>query len=100
MCHCTRNVVLTCRVCPVNNNRLGANLDVDVCIKYLSLFMKDEELFARICEDYASGAMTTGEVKKHTVEVLMEIVNRHKAARAAITHEDVVQAMRVRPLFE
>ncbi|CAN6809427.1 unnamed protein product [Brassica oleracea var. botrytis] len=42
--------------------------------------------------------MLTGEVKKRLTEVLTEMVERHRMARAAVTDEMVDAFMAVRPL--
>ena len=38
-------------------------------------------------QEYGAGRMLTGEVKKRLVEVLSELVERHRKARALITNE-------------
>lgn len=53
---------------------------------------------AQIGLEYASGRMLTGEIKGELVSVLVEMVERHKAARELVT-DDVVDAfMAVRPM--
>ncbi|KAJ4825019.1 hypothetical protein Tsubulata_023191 [Turnera subulata] len=49
-------------------------------------------------EEYAAGRMLTGEVKQRLAEVLTEIVERHRLARANVTEEMVDAFMKVRPL--
>ncbi|KAI3797594.1 hypothetical protein L1987_32854 [Smallanthus sonchifolius] len=39
-------------------------------------------------EEYGSGRILTGEVKKRLIDVLTELVERHQAARAAVTDEN------------
>jgi|UniRef100_A0A7S3F4N1 tryptophanyl-tRNA synthetase len=76
----------------------GANLAVDVPWKYLNFFLDDDEELARIGREYGAGRMLTGEIKAKLVEVVTEIVERHKAARALVT-DDVVDAfMTPRPM--
>ena len=54
----------------------------------------------QIGAEYGAGRMLTGEVKGLLVDVLVELVERHKAARAAVS-EDVVDAfMAVRPMTD
>ena len=55
----------------------GANIDVDVSIKYLEVFMDDDEKLEEIKRKYKSGEMLTGEVKKELIEVLQKYVKRH-----------------------
>ncbi|KAJ4824911.1 hypothetical protein Tsubulata_007224 [Turnera subulata] len=49
-------------------------------------------------EEYAAGRMLTGEVKQRLAEVLTEMVERHRLARANVTEEMVDAFMKVRPL--
>ncbi|KAJ9560314.1 hypothetical protein OSB04_005474 [Centaurea solstitialis] len=81
-----------------NHRKYGANLEVDIPFKYLSFFLEDDEELEHIRKEYGSGRMLTGEVKKKLIEVLTEIVERHRAARAAVTDEMVDAFMAVRPL--
>ncbi len=52
----------------------------------------------QIGADYASGRMLTGEIKGELVGVLVDMVERHKAARAAVTDEIVDAFMAMRPM--
>lgn len=79
---------------------LGANLDVDVPIKYLGLFLEDAAVYEDVCVKYASGEMTSGEVKALAAKVVTAIVTKHQTARACVTDADVAQFMATRPLFE
>ncbi|MCO5603016.1 hypothetical protein L7F22_057158 [Adiantum nelumboides] len=76
----------------------GANLEVDVPIKYLTFFLEDDEELAQIKQEYGAGRMLTGEVKRRLIEVLSGMVDRHQKARAAVTDEMVDAFMAVRPL--
>ncbi|XP_027334406.1 tryptophan--tRNA ligase, cytoplasmic [Abrus precatorius] len=80
------------------HRELGANLEVDIPIKYLSFFLEDDDELEHIKKEYGAGRMLTGEVKKRLSEVLTEIVERHQRARAAVTDEMVDAFMAVRPL--
>lgn len=40
-----------------------------------------------IFQEYGAGRMLTGEVKKCLIEVLSELVERHRKARAAVMDE-------------
>lgn len=40
-----------------------------------------------ISQEYGAGCMLTGEVKKRLTEILTEMVERHRRARAAVTDE-------------
>lgn len=80
------------------HRKLGANLEVDVSIKYLNFFLEDDDELERIKKAYKEGRMLTGEVKQLLVTVLSEMVERHKRARARVTEEMVDAFMAVRPL--
>ncbi|XP_057457480.1 tryptophan--tRNA ligase, cytoplasmic [Lotus japonicus] len=80
------------------HRQLGANLEVDIPIKYLSFFLEDDDELEHIKKEYGAGRMLTGEVKQRLVEVLTALVERHCRARAAVTEEMVDAFMAVRPL--
>ncbi|KAL5205409.1 hypothetical protein ABZP36_033618 [Zizania latifolia] len=80
------------------HRKLGANLDVDVPIKYLNFFLEDDNELEHIKKEYKEGRMLTGEVKQRLVTVLSELVARHQRARAQVTEEMVDAFMAVRPL--
>ncbi|WJX96695.1 tryptophan--tRNA ligase [Trifolium repens] len=80
------------------HRQLGANLEVDIPIKYLSFFLEDDAELEHIKKEYGAGRMLTGEVKQRLVQVLTELVERHRTARANVTEEMVDAFMAVRPL--
>lgn len=80
------------------HRKYGANLEVDIPFKYLGFFLDDDAELEHIREEYGSGRMLTGEIKKRLTEVLTELVERHRRARAAVTDEMVDAFMAVRPL--
>ncbi|PVH31085.1 hypothetical protein PAHAL_9G053600 [Panicum hallii] len=80
------------------HRKLGANLDVDVPIKYLNFFLEDDDELDHIKKEYKEGRMLTGEVKQRLIAVLSELVARHQRARAQVTEEMVDAFMAVRPL--
>ncbi|XAR57526.1 Tryptophan--tRNA ligase [Bertholletia excelsa] len=81
-----------------NHRKYGANLEVDIPIKYLGFFLEDDAELEHIRREYGAGRMLTGEVKKRLIEVLTDLVERHRRARAAVTDEMVDAFMAVRPL--
>ncbi|KMZ68928.1 Tryptophan--tRNA ligase [Zostera marina] len=81
-----------------NHRKFGANLEVDIPYKYLSFFLDDDAELEHIKTEYGAGRMLTGEVKKRLIDVLSELVERHRRARAAVTEEMVDAFMAVRPL--
>eukprot|EP00897_Mesotaenium_endlicherianum_P003023 jgi/Mesen1/2749/ME000169S01919 len=76
----------------------GANLDVDVSVKYLSFFLDDDDELEHIKQEYKAGRMFTGDVKKRLIEVLTALVERHQRSRAMVTDEMVDAFMAVRPM--
>ncbi|KAI3842920.1 hypothetical protein MKW92_046703 [Papaver armeniacum] len=83
----------------VEEHRLrGANLEVDIPFKYLTFFLDDDTELEHIKQEYGSGRMLTGEIKKRLTEVLTQLVERHCKARAAVTDAMVDAFMAVRPL--
>ncbi|ERN20191.1 hypothetical protein AMTR_s00066p00115140 [Amborella trichopoda] len=69
------------------HRELGANLEVDIPFKYLTFFLDDDDEVEHIRKEYGSGRMLTGEVKQKLIQVLTELVERHRKARAAVTEE-------------
>ena len=80
------------------HRKLGANLDVDVPIKYLEFFLEDDDEFEHIKKEYKDGRMLTGEVKQRLIAAISEMVSRHQRARAQVTEEMVDAFMELRPL--
>ncbi|KAJ3674642.1 hypothetical protein LUZ60_005258 [Juncus effusus] len=78
--------------------KYGANLAVDVPVKYLNFFLDDDDELDRIKNEYGAGRMLTGEVKGRLIEVFSEIVEQHQRARKSVTDEMVDAFMAVRPL--
>ncbi len=64
------------------HRKLGANLSVDVSYEYLYyLFEEDDRKMKKITEDYGSGKMLTGEVKKLLSEKLEKFLKKHREKR-------------------
>jgi len=78
--------------------RLGANLEVDVPYQWLRVFLEDDARLQQIHDDYGTGKLLTGEVKKTLIEVVQAIVADLQKRRATITDDMVKEFMRVRPL--
>ncbi|KAK4364853.1 hypothetical protein RND71_016211 [Anisodus tanguticus] len=73
------------------HRKYGANLEVDIPFKYLGFFLDDDAELDHIRKEYGSGRMLTGEIKKRLVEVLTDLVERHRRARAAVTDEPLAE---------
>jgi tryptophanyl-tRNA synthetase len=69
------------------HRRYGGNPDVDVSYQYLTFFLEDDNRLAQIEQDYRSGKMLTGELKKELVTVLQDLIGQHKERRKAVTDD-------------
>ena len=63
----------------------GGNCDVDISYQYLTFFLEDDVKLEQIREDYSSGKMLTGELKKELIDVITPILEKHQAARKLLT---------------
>jgi tryptophanyl-tRNA synthetase len=59
----------------------GGNPDTDVAYQYLTYFMEDSKRLKQIYNDYKSGKMLTGELKKITIDVINSFLKEHQARR-------------------
>ena len=59
----------------------GGNPDVDVSYQYLAFFLEDSKKLKEIYDDYKSGKLLTGDLKKYTAEVLNKFLKEHQAKR-------------------
>lgn len=73
-------------------------MDVDVSCEWLKFFLEDDDRLAEIFQNYGSGAMLTGEVKKELIGLLQEMVKEHQERRALVTEDVVREFMAIRPL--
>lgn len=80
------------------HRRLGADVDVDISYRYLSFFLEDDERLGQIYNEYKSGQMLSGEIKKELIGVLQPIVKEHQEKRAAVTDEVLDEYFKERPL--
>ena len=76
----------------------GANLNVDVPFKYLEFFLENDDQLEEIREKYSTGKMLTGQVKGVLIDLLTEMVKEHQARRAKVTDEEVKEFLSVRKL--
>ncbi|CAI9102326.1 OLC1v1000574C1 [Oldenlandia corymbosa var. corymbosa] len=81
-----------------NQRKYGADLEVDIPVKYFGFFLDDDDELEHIRTEYKAERMLTGEVKQRLIHVLTEVVERHRKARAAVTDKMVDAFMAVRPL--
>uniref|UniRef100_A0A3Q3JQ67 Tryptophan--tRNA ligase, cytoplasmic n=1 Tax=Monopterus albus TaxID=43700 RepID=A0A3Q3JQ67_MONAL len=80
------------------HRKYGGNPDVDVSFMYLTFFLEDDEQLEKIRQDYSSGALLTGELKKILIETLQPMIALHQERRKKVTDETVKQFMTPRPL--
>ncbi|XP_072126660.1 tryptophan--tRNA ligase, cytoplasmic-like isoform X1 [Mobula birostris] len=80
------------------HQRLGGNCEVDVSYMYLRFFLEDDERLDKIKQDYSSGKLLTGELKKILIETLQPLIAEHQARRKQVTDELVKQFMTPRKL--
>ena len=57
-------------MCFEPKREFGADLSVDVSYEWLTFFLEDDEKLAKIAEDYSTGKMLTGEIKKELIAVV------------------------------
>jgi tryptophanyl-tRNA synthetase len=65
---------------------------------YLRFFLEDEARLEVIKEQYGSGKMLTGEVKKELIVILRKFVGEHQQRRSTITDETVKKFIEIRKL--
>jgi len=76
----------------------GGDLTVDVPFQYLQVFEYDDEKVKKIGEEFGSGRMTSGEIKKALIDVITPLVLKHQEARKLVTDDVVKEFMKIRPL--
>ncbi|KAG8449245.1 hypothetical protein GDO86_016060 [Hymenochirus boettgeri] len=80
------------------HRQFGGNCDIDVCYMYLTFFLEDDEKLEQIRQDYTSGALLTGELKKILIDTLQPMIAAHQERKKQITEETVKQFMTPRKL--
>ena len=80
------------------HRKLGGDVEVDIAYQYLTFFLEDDEKLKQIKEDYSSGKMLSGEIKKELTSVLQPLVAAHQERRKEVTPEVVKQFMTPRKL--
>uniref|UniRef100_A0A9J7Z5K3 Tryptophan--tRNA ligase, cytoplasmic n=1 Tax=Cyprinus carpio carpio TaxID=630221 RepID=A0A9J7Z5K3_CYPCA len=80
------------------HRKCGGNPDMDVSFMYLSFFLEDDDQLEKIRQDYSSGALLTGELKKCLIETLQPMIAAHQERRRLVTDEIVQQFMSPRKL--
>ena len=61
------------------HRKKGGNPDIDVCFQYLRMFFEpNDKKLAEIYEDYKSGKLSTGDLKKYTIDKINTILKEHQ----------------------
>jgi tryptophanyl-tRNA synthetase len=63
------------------HRRLGGNPDIDVSYQWLRVFEENDTTLKKICDDYKSGALLSGELKNLLIEKLTNFLTKHQIAR-------------------
>lgn len=70
-----------------DHRKYGGNPDVDVAYQYLSFLTDDEELLTKTYNDYKSGALLSGEMKKLCIDHLQLFIKEFQDRRDAVDDE-------------
>lgn len=76
----------------------GGDCSIDVPYQWLTFFEDDDEKLQRIHDEYSSGRMLTGEIKKELIDCITPLVLQHQQQRAKVTDEMVKAFMTPRPM--
>ena len=64
------------------HKKLGGNPEVDVSFQYLKFFFEsDDKKLSQLEKNYRSGKLTTGELKKYTIEKINNFLEEHQKNR-------------------
>lgn len=89
------------RMTAKEQRELGADLDKDVSYQWLRFFLEDDNELEAIGASYGSGQgeyWSTSTVKARLITLLQEIISEHQKRREAISDDEVLAWMAVRPL--
>uniref|UniRef100_A0A158P871 Tryptophan--tRNA ligase, cytoplasmic n=1 Tax=Angiostrongylus cantonensis TaxID=6313 RepID=A0A158P871_ANGCA len=83
----------------IEEHRLhGGNCDVDISYQFLRYFLDSDERLEEIRQQYTTGAMLTGELKKIAIDEITKVVVEMKERREKVTDEMLEEFLRIRPL--
>jgi len=71
------------------HKKLGGNPDIDVSFQYLRLFEPSDKKLEEIYNDYKSGKLLTGELKKIAIKQISSFLTEHQKKRNKITQKDI-----------
>ena len=67
------------------HRKKGGNPDIDVCFQYLKMFFEsDDKKLQEIYNNYKSGKLTTGELKKYTIDKINAFLSEHQKKRKQV----------------
>ena len=76
---------------------LGGDLNVDIPWKWLNFFLDDDDELRAIGDAFASGAMSSGEIKAKLIACLSPMIATHQENRAKVTEATVDQFFSTAP---
>jgi len=80
------------------HRRLGGNCEVDIAYQYLTFFMEDDDRLETIRQNYTSGAMLTGELKKELIDLITPLITGIQESRKNVTDQVLQEFMQIRPM--
>ncbi|KAH1007787.1 hypothetical protein HUJ04_004981 [Dendroctonus ponderosae] len=87
------------------HRKIGGNCDIDISYQYLrkitferTFFLHDDEKLEEIKENYTSGKLLTGELKKFLIDVLTPVLTKHQEIRSQVTDDTLQTFMTPRKL--
>ncbi|ERL90416.1 tryptophan--tRNA ligase, cytoplasmic [Dendroctonus ponderosae] len=80
------------------HRKIGGNCDIDISYQYLRFFLHDDEKLEEIKENYTSGKLLTGELKKFLIDVLTPVLTKHQEIRSQVTDDTLQTFMTPRKL--
>ncbi len=81
-----------------DQEKFGANLDVDIPYQYLTFMLDDDEELATLAREYGQGRMMSGQIKDRLIQEMTRQNADFQQRRAAVTDDLVRTFMSVRPL--
>ena len=77
----------------------GGDCAADISYQWLTFFLHDDAKLQHLHDEYASGRMLSGEMKKELIDVITPMVLQHQKARALVTDDQVRAFMTPRKLI-
>lgn len=76
----------------------GGNPDIDISFQYLCFFLESDEELEKIRQEYISGKLLSGELKKICIQVITEFMQDFQEKRSKISRKDVLECMSTKPM--